>query len=47
MLEKCHSEKNIEINEVDKLDKELSDLEIRMSRLKQKKGDLLQKGKIK
>jgi len=46
MLEKCHSEKNIEVDEVDKLDKELSDLETRMTSLKQKKGELLQKGKI-
>ena len=46
MREKSQDEKNIKLNEVDKLDKELSDLEIKMAKLKLKKTELLEESKV-
>ena len=46
MREKSQDEKNIKLNEVDKLDKELSDLEIKMAKLKWRKTELLEESKV-
>ena len=42
LIENSQVEKNIKLNEVDKLDKELSDLEMKISELKLRKDELLE-----
>merc|ERR1712179_172870 len=45
MIDKSQHEKNKKFNEVDKLNKELSDLETKMAELKLKKTELLEESK--
>ena len=46
MIEKSQYEKGMKLNVVDKLEKELSDLETKMAKLKLKKTELLEESKI-
>jgi len=46
MIEKSQDEKNIKLNQVIKLDKELSDLETKIAKLRMKKTELLEESKV-